>query len=199
MTKNIVPHRHTITRADRVKKRGYEPILVWLVGLSGSGKSTLANALEEKLFKEGLNTYLLDGDNVRSGLNRDLGFSDEDRKENIRRITEVAKLFMDSGTIVISAFITPFEKDRQRIRAIVGTENFVEVFVKCPIEECEKRDVKGLYAKARRGEIKSFTGIDSPFEEPVSADVIVESHKVTIEKALEAIYKVVKEKISINE
>ena len=199
MTENIIPHSHAITQADRIKKLGYKPFLIWFVGLSGSGKSTLASALEERLFSEGKNTYILDGDNIRSGLNKDLDFSDESRKENIRRIAEVSKLFVDAGTVVLTAFITPFAEERQKIKELIGKENYIEVFVNCPLEECEKRDVKGLYAKARRGEIKNFTGIDSPFEKPTNADVVVESHKVTIEDGVEAIYKIVKEKIDINE
>lgn len=199
MTENIIPHSHSISQADRINRLGYKPFLIWFVGLSGSGKSTLASALEEKLFSEGKNTYILDGDNIRSGLNKDLDFSDDSRKENIRRIAEVSKLFVDAGTVVMTAFITPFAEERAKIKNLIGENNYIEVFVNCPIEECEKRDVKGLYAKARRGEIKNFTGIDSPFEEPVNPDVTVESHKVSIEEGVEAIYKVVKEKIKIDE
>ncbi|MEQ9285461.1 MAG: adenylyl-sulfate kinase [Cyclobacteriaceae bacterium] len=199
MTENIIPHSHAIVQADRIKKLGYKPLLIWFVGMSGSGKSTLASALEEKLFADGLNTYILDGDNIRSGLNKDLDFSDESRKENIRRIAEVSKLFVDAGTVVLTAFITPFAEEREKVRQLVGSDNYLEVFVDCPLEECEKRDVKGLYAKARRGEIKNFTGIDSPFEKPTNPDVLVESHKVSIADGVEAIYKIVKEKININE
>ena len=199
MTENIIPHSHAIAQADRINKLGYKPLLIWFVGMSGSGKSTLASALEEKLFADGLNTYILDGDNIRSGLNKDLDFSDNSRKENIRRIAEVSKLFVDAGTVVLTAFITPFAEEREKVRQLVGSDNYLEVFVDCPLEECEKRDVKGLYAKARRGEIKNFTGIDSPFEKPLNADVIVESHKVSIADGVEAIYNIVKEKININE
>ncbi len=199
MTENIIPHSHAIVQADRINKLGYKPLLIWFVGMSGSGKSTLASALEEKLFADGLNTYILDGDNIRSGLNKDLDFTDNSRKENIRRIAEVSKLFVDAGTVVLTAFITPFAEEREKVRQLVGSDNYLEVFVDCPLEECEKRDVKGLYAKARRGEIKNFTGIDSPFEKPASPDVLVESHKVSIADGVEAIYKIVKEKININE
>lgn len=199
MTENIIPHSHAIVQADRIKKLGYKPLLIWFVGMSGSGKSTLASALEEKLFADGLNTYILDGDNIRSGLNKDLDFSDKSRKENIRRIAEVSKLFVDAGTVVLTAFITPFAEEREKVRQLIGSDNYLEVFVDCPLEECEKRDVKGLYAKARRGEIKNFTGIDSPFEKPTNPDVLVESHKVSIADGVEAIYKNVKEKININE
>ncbi|PIB37125.1 adenylyl-sulfate kinase [Reichenbachiella sp. 5M10] len=199
MTENIIPHSHSITPADRIKKLGYKPFLIWFVGMSGSGKSTLASALEEKLFADGRNTYILDGDNIRSGLNKDLDFSDESRKENIRRIAEVSKLFVDAGTVVLTAFITPFAEEREKVKQLVGSDNYLEIFVDCPLEECEKRDVKGLYAKARRGEIKNFTGIDSPFEKPTNADIVVESHKVSIAEGVEAIYKIVKEKINIHE
>ncbi|MFY0626279.1 MAG: adenylyl-sulfate kinase [Reichenbachiella sp.] len=195
MTENIIPHSHNITQSDRINKQGYRPLLIWFVGLSGSGKSTIASSLEEKLFNKGVNTYILDGDNIRLGLNKDLDFSDASRVENIRRISEVSKLFVDAGTVVLTAFITPFEEERKKIKELIGSDNYLEVFVNCPLEECEKRDVKGLYAKARRGEIKNFTGIDSPFEEPVNPDIEIESHKISVEESVERIYKVVKEKI----
>lgn len=199
MTDNIVPHSHSINQIDRIKKLGYKPKLIWFVGLSGSGKSTLASGLEEKLFAQDINTYILDGDNIRSGLNSDLDFSDDSRKENIRRISEVSKLFVDAGTVVLTAFITPFSEERENIRQLIGKENLIEVFVNCPIEECEKRDVKGLYAKARRGEIKHFTGIDSPFEEPKNADIEIPSHLMTIEEGVQRIYDIVIKKIKDNE
>ncbi|MDP4681083.1 MAG: adenylyl-sulfate kinase, partial [Cyclobacteriaceae bacterium] len=164
---------------------------------SGSGKSTLASALEEKLFADGLNTYILDGDNIRSGLNNDLDFSDNSRKENIRRIAEVSKLLVDAGTVVLTAFITPFDEERTKVKALIGKENYTEVFVNCPLEECEKRDVKGLYAKARKGEIKNFTGIDSPFEEPTNADINIPSHQLTIAEGVQKIYDLVKVKITL--
>ncbi|MGL1888347.1 MAG: adenylyl-sulfate kinase [Reichenbachiella sp.] len=197
MTDNIIPHSHEITKKDRVKKLGYKPQLIWFVGLSGSGKSTLASALESKLFADGLNTYILDGDNIRSGLNNDLDFSDDSRKENIRRIAEVSKLFVDAGTVVLTAFITPFAEERAKVKALIGEGNYTEIFVNCPIEECEKRDVKGLYAKARRGEIKNFTGIDSPFEEPTNADLNIPSHQLSVEEGVDKIYELVKEKITL--
>lgn len=181
MTENIIPHNHTIKKADRINKLGYRPILIWFVGLSGSGKSTLASGLETRLFNEGINTYILDGDNIRSGLNKDLDFSDESRKENLRRITEVSNLFVDAGTVVLTAFITPFEEERRKVKEMMG-DNYVEVFVNCPLEECEKRDVKGLYQKAREGKIKNFTGIDSPFEAPINADIEIPSHLMSIEE-----------------
>ncbi len=170
---NIIPHHHTITKEDRVKLHGYKPLLIWFTGYSGSGKSTLANALEVYLHNQGVPTYLLDGDNIRTGLNKDLDFSENSRTENIRRISEVSKLFLDAGVIVLTAFISPFKSDRQAARDLVGEDNFVEVYVECPLEVCEQRDVKGLYAKARRGEIPNFTGITSPFEEPEKPTVKV--------------------------
>ena len=173
MNENVIPHNHTIGKSDRVKKSGYKPLLIWFTGLSGSGKSTLANSLEVYLHNQGVPTYILDGDNVRTGLNKDLDFGDESRRENIRRIGEVSNLFLDAGVLVLTAFISPFKEDRQAAKDLVGEENFIEVFVECPLEVCEERDVKGLYAKARRGEIKNFTGIDSPFEEPSNPDVKV--------------------------
>ena len=196
---NIIAHNHDVKKIDRVLKNGYDPVLIWLTGLSGSGKSTLASGVEKELFKKGFNTYILDGDNVRKGLNSDLDFSDTSRKENIRRIAEVANLFVDAGTIVLSAFISPFKEDRLQVRNLVGSANFIEVFVDCPLEECEKRDVKGLYAKARRGEIKNFTGINSPFEKPINADIVVESHKLSIPEGVNKILEVVNKKISNNE
>ncbi len=198
MAENIVPHKHAITRDEREKNLGYRPLLIWFVGLSGSGKSTIASALEERLFADGIKTYILDGDNIRNGLNQDLDFSDVSRKENLRRISEVAKLFVDSATVVLTAFITPFSVEREKIKSMIG-EDYFEVFVSCPLEECERRDVKGLYAKARRGEIKNFTGIDSPFEEPTNSDIVIESDKVALEEGVEQIYKLVKDKIQLNE
>lgn len=184
---NIIPHEHNIGRADRIAAYKFQPKLIWLTGLSGSGKSTLASGLEVDLFNRGAHTYILDGDNIRSGLNNDLDFSSESRKENIRRIAEVSKLFIDAGTVVLTAFISPFEEDRAQARDLVGAENFIEVFVQCPLEVCEQRDVKGLYAKARAGLIKNFTGIDSPFEEPTNPDILVNTAENTIEACLSAL------------
>lgn len=195
VAENIIPHKHSITAADRIKKNGYRPLLVWLTGLSGSGKSTLASEVERQLFGRGVNTYILDGDNIRSGLNKDLDFSEAARKENIRRIGEVARLFLDAGTVVLTAFISPFRDDRSQARTLVGSGNFVEVFVDCPLEVCEQRDVKGLYKKARRGEIKNFTGIDSPFEVPENPDVVVKTNEESLEECAEKVLKVVLKKI----
>lgn len=181
---NIIPHDHAIKLEDRVRKNGYAPKLIWFTGLSGSGKSTLASAFEVYLFNRGYGTYILDGDNVRSGLNKDLDFSDTSRVENIRRIAEVSKLFVDAGIVVLTAFISPFRADRAQARDLVGGENFIEVFVDTPIEVCEQRDVKGLYAKARAGKIPNFTGIDSPFETPEHPDVHIRTAGQSVEESL---------------
>ncbi|VXD19075.1 adenylyl-sulfate kinase [Marinoscillum sp. 108] len=181
---NIIPHDHAIKLEDRVRKNGYAPKLIWFTGLSGSGKSTLASAFEVYLFNQGYGTYILDGDNVRSGLNKDLDFSDSSRVENIRRIAEVSKLFVDAGVVVLTAFISPFRADRAQARDLVGGENFIEVFVDTPIEVCEQRDVKGLYAKARAGKIPNFTGIDSPFETPEHPDVHIRTAGQSVEESL---------------
>jgi len=171
--------------------------LIWFTGLSGSGKSTLATHLEYQLFHQDFKTYLLDGDNIRTGLNKDLDFSDNARKENIRRIGEVAKLFLDSGLIVLSAFISPFEEDRSNVRNIVGKDNFIEVFVDCPLEICEQRDIKGLYKKARLGEVKSFTGIHSPYEPPVHPDITIPTHLQSLEESLEKLINFITPQLSV--
>ena len=169
----VIWHQTHITKDDRAKQKNQVPKCIWLTGLSGSGKSTLANALEVALTEQGKHTYLLDGDNVRHGLNKNLGMSDEDRTENIRQVSEVAKLMVDAGLVVITAFISPFRADRDAARALFEDGEFVEVFADAPLEECEKRDPKGLYKKARAGEIKEFTGIDSPYEAPANAEVVI--------------------------
>ncbi len=173
MTENLTWHKTKISKVDRSKLNGHKAACLWFTGLSGSGKSTLAVELEAELYKMGIHTYILDGDNVRHGLNRGLTFSDEDREENIRRIGEVAKLFVDAGIIVLSAFISPFKKDREQVRSLLGKNEFIEVFVNANLETCEARDPKGLYKKARKGEIKEFTGISSPYEEPENPEIIV--------------------------
>lgn len=181
---NIIPHDHAIKLPDRIQRNGYAPKLIWFTGLSGSGKSTLASAFEGYLFDKGFHTYILDGDNVRSGLNKDLDFTDAHRVENIRRIAEVSKLFVDAGIVVLTAFISPFRQDRQQARDLVGRENFIEVFVDTPLEVCEQRDVKGLYARARAGKIPNFTGIDSPFERPEAAEVHIKTEGKSVEVSL---------------
>ena len=177
---NIKWHNLTVDRNRLEKMRGHKGMVIWLTGLSGSGKSTLANALNEVLHREGLSTYVLDGDNIRYGLCKDLGFSDEDREENIRRIGEVANLFMDAGIITITAFVSPFIKDRNKVRKIIGTKDFIEVYCAADISICEKRDTKGLYKKARLGEIKDFTGISSPYEAPENPEVIVDTGSLNL-------------------
>ena len=161
-----------------------DSFIIRFTGLSGSGKSTLANLLEQKLYEKGILTYILDGDNVRTGLNRDLGFDDKARIENIRRLGEVCKLFLDAGVIVLTAFISPFRSDRETVRELVGKDNFHEVFVKCPLELCEERDVKGLYSKARAGKIPNFTGIDSPYEEPTNPELLINTSDTSLEESV---------------
>ncbi len=184
---NIVWHDHKVTRAARSAAKGQRPAILWFTGLSGAGKSTIANALESRLLRLGRHTYLLDGDNVRHGFNRDLGFSDTDRVENIRRIGEVAKLFVDAGLIVMTAFISPFYADRDLVRNLVGEGEFIEIFVYAPLEVAEARDPKGLYERARAGEISNFTGIDSPYEEPEAPELILDTSKLTVEQSVDAL------------
>lgn len=191
---NIVWHTQTVSREQKQGHKGHKPVLLWYTGLSGSGKSTIANAVESKLFELGCHTYLLDGDNVRMGLNKGLTFSDEDRIENIRRISEVAKLFVDAGLIVSTAFISPFATDRAQARSIMANGEFIEVFIDTPIEVCESRDPKGLYKKARAGEIPNFTGISSAFDVPISPELHVKTAQQSIELSVEQIIQYLKEK-----
>ncbi|WP_425390044.1 adenylyl-sulfate kinase [Ekhidna sp.] len=194
---NIIPHIHNIGREERQALKKHKAKILWFTGLSGSGKSTLAGKLETYLYGKGYNTYILDGDNIRKGLNRDLDFSDESRKENIRRISEVSKLFVDAGVIVLTAFISPFKEDRAFARELVGDDDFIEIHVDCPLHVCEKRDVKGLYKKARAGEIKSFTGIDSPFEEPEHPDIRVNTALNSLDECLSELIKNLEPQIRI--
>jgi len=191
---NIVWHEHHVSKEERSNLKEQKPCILWFTGLSGSGKSTIANAVESKLLEFQKHTYLLDGDNIRMGLNRGLGFSNEDRVENIRRIGEVAKLFVESGIIVLTAFISPFIVDRKQVRDLVQEGEFIEVFVDTPLVICESRDPKGLYEKARRGEIANFTGIDSPYEKPVSAEI----HIINNDKDIEDITNEIIEYLKIN-
>ncbi|ASJ55099.1 adenylyl-sulfate kinase [Brevibacillus formosus] len=186
-TANIVWHPTTVTKQDRQRRVGHKSCVLWFTGLSGAGKSTLANAVEHELHQRGVASYVLDGDNIRHGLNRGLGFGAEDRRENIRRIGEVAKLFVDAGVITLTAFISPYREDRELARNLVEAGEFIEVYVKCSLEECERRDVKGLYEKARSGEIGQFTGISAPYEEPAQAELVIESDKQTIEEAVQIV------------
>ena len=173
MNKNIRWHNATVTRRDRERLNGHRSFILWFTGLSGAGKSTLAHRVEELLFLRGCRTYVFDGDNVRHGLCSDLGFSAEDRHENIRRIGEMSKLFIDAGVIALTAFISPFRRDREMVRKLVEPGDFIEIYCNAPLEVCEQRDVKGLYQKARRGEIKDFTGISSPYEAPENPEIVV--------------------------
>jgi len=191
MEENINPHNFSITQQQRSDLMNHKQLLVWFTGLSGSGKSTIANALEKALFQKEIHTYLLDGDNVRKGLNNNLSFSAEDRTENIRRIAEVAKLMIDAGLVVIASFVSPYREDRENVKRIVGYGNFVEVFVNTPIEECERRDVKGLYEKARAGKIENFTGVNAPYEAPMAADVEIDTTITSVEEAVGLILAVI--------
>ncbi len=180
--KNVVWHNTEINLDMREKQNHHKGIVIWFTGLSGSGKSTVATELQKALFERGCNVYILDGDNVRHGLNSDLGFSEEDREENIRRIGEVAKLFMESGTITLCSFISPFRKDRDKIRNNLPIGRFIETYIDAPLDICEKRDPKGLYKKARNGEIKDFTGINSPYEKPENPELIIQTFKYSLEE-----------------
>ena len=194
---NVVWHAHNVTREQRAEQKRQKPCAIWLTGLSGSGKSTLANAAEVRLFEQGKHSYLLDGDNVRHGLNKDLGFSDEARVENIRRIGEVAKLFVDSGLIVLTAFISPFRADRDLVRKLFKPGEFVEVYVKAPLDVCESRDPKGLYKKARAGQIKQFTGIDSPYEAPEAPELVIDTAAGTLDDSVKTLLDFLKSRGSI--
>ncbi|MBT8180639.1 MAG: adenylyl-sulfate kinase [Eudoraea sp.] len=196
MEKNITPHSYKISRKDRRGQNTHNSFLVFFTGLSGSGKSTIANALEQLLFKEGVHTYVLDGDNIRRGINKNLSFSPEDRSENIRRIAEISKLFIDAGIVVLAAFVAPYAKDRQFIRKTVGADNYIEVFVNTSLEVCESRDVKGLYEKARKGEIKNMTGVSAPYEAPYNPDVEV-SQENNVEESVMLIFEQIKNKLSL--
>ena len=182
VVRNIVWHNATITKADRHRMNGHKSAILWYTGLSGAGKSTLANKVEEKLFERGIHTYVLDGDNIRMGLNKGLTFAPDDRKENIRRIGEVSKLFVDAGAFVSTAFISPYRADRDMVPALVPEGEFIEVYVAASLEVCEERDTKGLYKKARAGEIKHFTGIDDPYEAPENAEMVIDTGAKSLEE-----------------
>ena len=182
-TSNIHPQEYRLTRADRQRMNRHASCIVWFTGFSGSGKSTIANAVEQRLFEKNIHTYVLDGDNVRLGLNNNIDFSPEGRTENIRRIGEVSKLFVDAGIVILTAFISPYRDDRDKVRALVQQGEFLEIFIDCPLEICEQRDVKGLYKKARAGAIPEFTGISAPFEPPLHPELIIHTEKCSIEEA----------------
>ncbi len=195
---NILWHLHNVTKDERAKQKLQRPCIIWFTGLSGSGKSTIAGAVEQKLFELGHHTYLLDGDNVRHGLNKDLAFSDSDRVENIRRIGELSKLMVDAGLLVITAFISPFKDDRRMVRQLVQDHELIEIYMDTPLEECERRDPKGLYKKARKGEIKNFTGIDSDYEIPELAEISINTVTLSIEECADQVIDYLKENKVIN-
>lgn len=195
---NLTVVNFQISRAKKEALNGHKSFVVWLTGFSGSGKSTVANQLEIALFEKGVRSFCLDGDNTRLGINKDLGFSSADRTENIRRVAEMAKLFLESGTIVITSFISPLISDREMAKKIIGSTDFVEVFINCPLAICEQRDVKGLYAKARKGEIKDFTGIDSPFEAPLNSDIELFTNQNSIEECVKIILEKISEKLFVS-
>ena len=192
---NLKSQSYKIKRSDFEKRNKHRGIVLWFIGLSGSGKSTLANGLQAKLFENGLNAIVLDGDNTRLGINKDLGFSEKDRNENIRRVAEISKLFVDTGHIVINAFISPFEINRIQARNIISDTDFLEVYIDSSISACENRDVKGLYKKARAGEINDFTGISSPFEVPVKPDIVVKTDEQTPDESIDYLFEQLKSKL----
>ena len=194
---NIIYHQATVTRERRNQLNKHKSVVLWFTGLSGSGKSTMSHALEERLFNKGCRTFVLDGDNVRHGLNFNLGFSNKDRKENIRRVGEISKLMMEAGFIIMTAFISPFRKDRIAVRNLIPNGDFIEIYCKASLETCEARDVKGLYKRARAGEIKNYTGISSPYEVPENADLIIDTEQETIEDSVSIIISFLKKKTII--
>ncbi len=194
----VIPHKHEITKEDRRNLNQHGSAILWFTGLPSSGKSTLANEVEKRLITHAIRTYILDGDNVRMGLNKGLGFSEEDRAENIRRIGEVSKLYVDAGVIVLSAFVSPYRRDRDAIKENVENGEFIEIFIKCPVEVCEQRDVKGLYKKAREGVIKGFTGIDDPYEEPLNPEIVIDTDKISLEEGTDIIINYLNEKNLVN-
>lgn len=193
--RNIVYHNFNVSKSDREKLHEHKAFLIWFTGLSGSGKSTIANALESKLNKSNVSTYALDGDNIRFGICKDLTFSAEDRSENIRRIAEIANLFVDAGIVTLASFVSPYFKDREYVRNTVGQENYIEVYVTTSLDECERRDVKGLYKKARMGEIKNMTGISAPYETPANPDLKIDTIKQSVDESVEKILKLLEKRL----
>ena len=199
MKENIIAHSYQISKKDRQASNNHNSFLIWFTGLSGSGKSTIANVVEQELHKQGIKTYTLDGDNIRKGINSDLSFAPEDRTENIRRIAEISNLMVEAGLVVLAAFVSPYKKDRENIRSIVKDVNFVEVFINTSVEECERRDVKGLYKKARAGEIKNMTGISAPYEAPENPDIEIKTEEETIENAVLRIVDYINNKLKLDQ
>ena len=196
MSANTVRHDYKITKDDRERLHGHRSLLLWFTGLSGSGKSTLANLVEVELNKRSISTFSLDGDNIRQGINKDLSSAPEDRTENIRRIAEIAHLMVDAGVVTLAAFVSPYIKDREHIKSIVGEENFIEIYINTSIEECERRDVKGLYKKARAGEIKNMTGISAPYEAPINPDLEILTDNESIEQSVQTILEFIIQKLN---
>lgn len=197
MSRAVIRHNATVTRTHRERLNAHRSVAVWFTGLSGSGKSTLAHTVEELLYQMGCRTFVFDGDNVRHGLCSDLGFSAAERHENIRRTAEMVKLFVDAGVIVLSAFISPYRADRAYVRDIVGAADFIEVYCRCPIEICEQRDVKGLYRRARNGEIKEFTGISAPYEEPQDPDIIIDTATMLLAESVEKVVELLRHRMTL--
>ncbi|MFT7073959.1 adenylyl-sulfate kinase [Patiriisocius sp. Uisw_017] len=199
MKENIIPHNYQVSKVDRQKMNKHKSLLLWFTGLSGSGKSTIANIVEQELYKLGVKTYTLDGDNIRSGINSDLTFTPEDRTENIRRIAEISNLILDAGLVVLAAFVSPYKKDRENIKDIVKDFNFIEIYINTSIEECERRDVKGLYKKARAGEIKNMTGVSATYEAPQNPNIEIKTEEKTVEQAVHDIMNYIKPKLNFKQ
>ena len=199
ISNHIIKHNYQVTISDRNKLNNHNSFLMWFTGLSGSGKSTIANLVELELHKKGIKTYVLDGDNIRKGINKDLTFAPEDRTENIRRIAEIANLMVEAGNVVLAAFVSPYKKDRENVKNILKNSNFVEIYVNTSVEECEKRDVKGLYKKARAGEIKNMTGISAPYEAPENPDLEIITENLTIEQSVNEVLKYIQPKLQLKD
>ena len=197
MQKNIIKYSYSVNLDTRKNLKQHKPLLLWFTGLSGSGKSTIANCVEQELHKNSIHTYTLDGDNIRKGLNSDLTFNPKDRSENIRRIAETAHLMMDAGLVVLAAFVSPYRNDRDDIRKIVGADNMVEIYINTSVKECERRDVKGLYKRARKGEIKNMTGISAPYEPPLNPNIQINTEEVTIVDATKQIINFINPKLTL--
>jgi adenylylsulfate kinase len=196
MSRNTTKYQFTVSQSDREKLHKHKAFLIWFTGLSGSGKSTIANALENELHTRNISTYSLDGDNIRQGINKDLGFSSEHRTENIRRIAEIANLFVDSGIVTLASFVSPYKKDREEVKKIVGSDKTIEIYVSTSLEECERRDVKGLYQKARKGEITNMTGISAPYEKPLNADLEIDTVSESIEESVQKILQLIEKRLN---
>lgn len=192
---NVIWHKPLVTREMREALNGHKSVAIWFTGLPSSGKSTIAHAVERKLFELGVRTYTFDGDNIRHGLCSDLGFSPEDRAENLRRIAEVIRLFLDAGIVVLAAFVSPYKKDREKVKKIISEKDFIEIYCRCPVEVCEKRDPKGLYKKARAGEIKNYTGISAPYEEPENPALVLDTHILSLEESVSKVLELIKSRI----